>query len=167
MPHPQLLQRVDERRAGEHRQVREAAPGRVARQQLCDAAVAAGRLEQRRQVDPRQHEVELCPRVAPGQDLEDARALPRQPPADAGEGLGGGERDAAVPRDGGGGGVERRGLALCLGAAAREDAAAAAVAAAASSSLPRTPGAFADGEAGEVDCFLDLVLDVGRGDDLF
>ena len=141
----------------------------MAREQLGDAAVAAGGLEQRREVDARQHKVELGAGVAAREDLEDAGPLPREAAADAGQGLGGGQGHAAVPRDGRGRGVERRGLALGLGAAAREDAAAAvaAAAAAAAASFSGAPGPFADGEAGEVDRLLDLVLDVGRGDDLF
>ena len=166
MPHPQLLQRVDERGPRQHGEVGQAPPRGVARQQLRDAAVAAGRLEQRGQVDAGQDEVELRAGVASRQDLEDAGALAGEAAANAGEGLGGGQGDSAVPRDRRGGSVERRGLALGLGAAAREDAAAAMTAAAASSSLPWTPGTFPDGEAGQVDRFLDLVLDVGRGDDL-
>ena len=137
----------------------------MTRQKLGDSAVASGRLEQSRKVDPRQNKVELRARVASGQHLEDASSLSGEPSTDAGQGLGSRESDSAVPRDRGGGGVERRGLALGLGAAARKDTAAAAAVAA--TSFSRTPRALSDGEAGEVDRLLDLVLDVGRGDDLF
>ena len=106
MPHPQLLQRVDERGPRQHGEVGQAPPRGVARQQLRDAAVAAGRLEQRGQVDAGQDEVELRAGVASRQDLEDAGALAGEAAADAGEGLGGGQGDSAVPRDRRGGSVE-------------------------------------------------------------
>lgn len=165
MPHPELLQRVHERRARQHGEVGQAPARRVAGQQLRDAAVAASGLEQGRQVHPRQHEVELGARVTACEDLKDARTLAREAAADAGQGLRGRQRDAAVPRDGRGRGVERGGLALGFRAPAREDAAASA-AAAASLSSAGAAGPFSNGEAGEIDSLLDLVLDVGRGDDL-
>lgn len=166
MPHPQLLQRVDKRRPRQHRQVREPPSRRVRRQELRDTRVAARRLEQRREVDPRQDEVELRARVASGQDLEDARALPRKRASDAGEGLRGGERHAAVAGDGRRSGVERGDFALGLGAAARERVRAVGSSSASPSTSTsagadaRRVGSLADGEAGEVDGLLDLVLDV-------
>jgi len=126
VPHPQLLQGVDEGGTRQNREVREATARRVARQQLGDAAVAPCRLEQRGEIDSGEHKVQLRPRVAARQDLQDARALAGQAAADAGEGLGSREGDAAVPRDRRRRGVESGGLALGLWAAAREPAAAAA-----------------------------------------